>query len=71
MDYEILKPLKDYIKAIEANKQGNTEEALKLLTDSIGLKEPTKIMKENLAQMLDSNDAILTLILKEIEDGSH
>ena len=66
-----MKPLKDYIKAIEANKQGNTEEALKLLTDSIGLKEPTKIMKENLAQMLDSNDAILTLILKEIEDGSH
>ena len=65
-----MKPLKDYIKAIEANKQGNREEALKLLTDSIGLKEPTKIMKENLAQMLDSNDAILTLILKEIEDGS-
>ena len=66
-----MKPLKDYIKAIEANKQGNTEEALKLLTGSIGLKEPTKIMKENLAQMLDSNDAILTLILKEIEDDSH
>ena len=66
-----MKPLKDYIKAIEANKQGNREEALKLLTGSIGLKEPTKIMKENLAQMLDSNDAILTLILKEIEDGSH
>jgi len=65
-----MKPLKDYIKAIEANKQGNREEALKLLTDSIGLKEPTKIMKENLAQMLDSNDAILTLILKEIEDNS-
>jgi len=65
-----MKPLKDYIKAIEASKQGNQEEALKLLTDSIGLKEPTKIMKENLAQMLDSNDAVLTLILKEIEDGN-
>ena len=66
-----MKPLKDYIKAIEANKQGHPEEALKLLTDSIGLKEPTKIMKDNLSQMLDSNDAILTLILKEIEDDSH
>ena len=64
-----MKPLKDYIKAIEANKQGNREKALKLLTSSIGLEEPTQVMKDNLDNMLDSNDAILTLIMKEIEDG--
>ena len=62
-----MKPLKDYIKAIEANKAGNREEALKLLASSIGLEKPTTIMKDNLDNMLDSNDAVLTLIIKEIE----
>jgi len=62
-----MKPLKDYIKAIEANKRGDKEEALKLLTSSIGLEEPTQVMKDNLDNMLDSNDAILTLIMKELE----
>jgi len=66
-----MKPLKDYIKAIAANKDGNREEALQLLTASIGLDKPTRVMEENLDNMLDSNDAILTLILKEIEYGNH
>lgn len=64
-----MKPLKDYIRAIDEHRQGNDEEALKLLAQSVGLEEPTQIMKQNLSRMLDSNDAVLTLILKEVEDG--
>ena len=64
-----MKPLKDYIRAIDEHRQGNDEEALHLLAQSVGLEEPTKIMKQNLSRMLDSNDAVLTLILKEVEDG--
>ena len=65
-----MQPLKDYIKAIEANKAGDREKALALLASSVGADEPTEFMKSALEKMLDSNDAVLTVILGEIENDT-
>ena len=58
-------PLKKYIKAIKAQESGNSEEAAQLLAESVGADRPTLIMKNSLGNMLDANDAVLTLILHE------
>lgn len=65
-----MQPLKDYIKAIEANRNGDKARALELLTASVGAEQPTEFMKSTLDKMLDSNDAVLTVILGEIEKDS-
>ena len=62
-----MQPLKDYIKAIEANRNGDKEKALELLAASVGTDKPTEFMKSSLDKILDSNDAVLTEILGEIE----
>jgi len=62
-----MQPLKNYIKAIEANKAGDRAKALELLASSVGAEQPTEFMKSSLDKMLDSNDAVLTVILGEIE----
>jgi len=56
-------PLKQYIEAIEAYKNGKKEEALKLIADSIGADEPTAIMKDSLDSLVNINPVILKLIL--------
>lgn len=60
-------PLRNYIKGIEAYKAGNKENALNLIASSVGTDKPTGIMKASLDKLIDSNDAILTLILHEIK----
>lgn len=64
-----MEALKQYIRAIEVYKAGDTSKAESLLAQSIGQDHLPSIMKQNLAKMLDSNDAVLTLVLKEIADG--
>jgi len=63
-----MQPLKDYIKAIEANNKGDKEEALSLLTQSIGEEIPNDYIKSSLDKLLMSNDAVLTVILGRIEN---
>lgn len=64
-----MEPLKRYIEAIEAKNSGDRKKALDLLAESVGIKEPTEIMRNSLDKMLDSNDAVLTVILDRIEKG--
>ena len=56
-------PLKKYIESRDALKAGDTETALSLLAESIGVKEPTPYMKSALKDLAEPNQAILTLIL--------
>ncbi len=56
-------PLKEYLKARDALKEGNKEEALAKLASSLGCKEPTEMMKSSCKELLDLNDVSLTLIL--------
>lgn len=58
-------PIKDYIAAITAHKDGNTKEAMSLLARSIGAEKPTAYMHENIRSLLNSNDAALTLVVNE------
>jgi hypothetical protein len=61
-------PLKKYIQSLETFKEGHSDEAGILLSQSIGIEKPTLYMKENLSNLLDSkepNDAVLTLVINE------
>ncbi len=57
------KPLKDYIRAREAHKEGNDKEALALLSSSLGAEKPTQMMKSALKELVEFNDAALTIVL--------
>ena len=56
-------PLAQYIKSIEAYKNGNDEEALQLLAKSIGADTHTPMMKQALGEMSNLNVAILALVI--------
>ncbi len=56
-------PLKEYLKARDALKEGNKEEALNMLAASLGTDKPTDIMVSSCNLLLDLNDAALTIIL--------
>ncbi len=60
-----VKPLKQYLEGREALKAGDEKAALKLLANSVGAEEPTPYMKDNLAQLIEPNVPVLTLILEE------
>ncbi len=58
-------PLKNFLKGREAYQSGSKEKALQLLAKSVGATEPTEYMKDNLDQLTEPNDAVLTLIIDE------
>lgn len=64
-----ISPLANYIRAREEYHAGHKEEALQLLTESMGLEKPTPIMRDALDKLVDLNDVALTLVLHEIIKG--
>ena len=60
-------PLRLYLEGIDAYKAGDKEAALKLIAESVGVAEPTQIMREALPALARPNQAILALILHESE----
>ena len=58
-------PLRNYIKGVEAYKAGFPDEALDLISSAVGADRPTGFMIASLDKLVDSNDAILALILHE------
>jgi len=59
-------PLKTYLKAQAAICAGNNNQALELLTQSIGADNPSEFIKENLVKLVkEPNDAILTMVIDQ------
>lgn len=56
-------PLKEYLKARDALKEGREEEALNMLTSSLGFEKPTDIIKESYARLLNLDDVALAMVL--------
>lgn len=61
-------PISEYLQAAIAYKEGNKEEALELLASSLGVEEPTQIMRENLDKFIDMNQAALVIILHRSQE---
>lgn len=61
-------PLKEYLQARDQYQSGDKKEALKLLANSLGASEPTDIMAEATEELLDGNDAALTLIIHRAKE---
>ncbi len=55
--------VKSYIKGVKALDAGDRAEAERLLAESLGIPELTPYMKENLPELLNSNDAAITLAI--------
>ena len=62
-------PLEEYIKGVEAFKQGNKEEALALISSSLGADKPTEIMKSSLEELTHVNIAALRIILHRSKEN--
>lgn len=62
-------PLRSYIQARDAFKEGKAAEAAQLLAQSFGADKPTAIMIDGLGPLLDPNEVSLTLILKESKNN--
>ena len=60
-------PLSDYIQGIKELEKGNRDDALRLMAKSIGTKEPSQYMQDNLDKLAESNPAMLRLILNECQ----
>ena len=58
-------PLKKYIAARDAMRDGDRDEAVQLLAESVGVEAPTPIMEDSAEALLDSNDAALVLVMAE------
>jgi hypothetical protein len=58
-------PLKEYLHARDLYHMGEKDKALILLAKSLGATEPTAIMEDALEQMLEGNDAALTLVIHQ------
>lgn len=56
-------PLKQYLKARDALKEGDKEAAVNMLASSLGTEKATAMMKSSCALLLDLHDAALTIIL--------
>ena len=56
-------PLEKYIKSRDALKAGDKETALALLAESVGAEAPTPYMKGTLKELMEPNQAILTILL--------
>lgn len=61
-------PISDYIEAALAYKDGDKDEALRLLASSMGVNEPTQIMRENLDKLIDTNMAAMAIILHRTKE---
>lgn len=55
--------LEQYLRARDALRSGDKAEALRLMSQSIGVAKPTPLMEQNVAALTDLNTAMLTLIL--------
>lgn len=55
--------LEQYLRGVEAYKEGREEDALKLIAQSVGADEPTSMMRDSLKELTDLNIAMLALIL--------
>lgn len=64
-------PLECYIKARDKLINGEREEALRLLSESIGAEKATEFMEENLKELVEINPAVLTLIIHESKGDPH
>jgi hypothetical protein len=65
-------PLKTYIKAIQASKEGRPDEAEKLLLESLGMEKPTEYMKAAMPELTsydNPNDAVLALVAFRMRGG--
>ena len=59
------KPLRDYLEGVEAFNAGDKDTALKSIASSVGMGEPTEIMKASIDKLVKPNEALMTLILHE------
>lgn len=62
-------PLEKYIKSRDALKAGDKETALTLLAESVGAGTPTPYMEDTLEDLIEPNQAILTIILHKSKGG--
>lgn len=66
------KPLSDYMKAVNTYKAGDKTRAGQLIADSLGLSEPTDMIKDSLKALCNSeqpNEAIVTLLMHRLQGG--
>jgi len=61
--------LKDYLSARELYGAGQKKEALELLAKSLGSTAPTDIMESDLEELLNGNEAALTLVIHETRNS--
>lgn len=64
-------PLKNYIDARDAMKNGQPAEAAQLLAKSVGAAAPTPFMESAINELTEPNEAVLTLILNESKGVPH
>jgi hypothetical protein len=61
--------LKTYLQGRDAFRAGDTDEALKLIANSLGTDQPTDIMRDALPELANLNDAALVILLHRSKDG--
>lgn len=62
-------PLKEYLQARDQYRAGDKKKALKLLANSLGASEPTDIMTDATEELLNGNDAALTIVIHRAKDA--
>lgn len=60
-------PLKDYLVARDALKEGNLFIAAQRLADALGADQPTEYMRQNLDKLLDGNMPATVLLSHKLK----
>lgn len=65
-----IEPIKLYQEALEKYKQGNKEEAAQKLAQSLGVDEPSDVIRNSIDRLLSANtmpnDAVLKILSTEV-----
>lgn len=66
--------IKLYLEAVAMHREGKEEQAAQLLAESLGVNEPSSIIKDSIDQLLTHdtipNDAILQVLATEAAKGA-
>lgn len=65
-----LQPIKLYLEAVDMHRGGNKEQAAQLLAQSLGVSEPSPLIRDFIDKLLEQNtmpnDAILKILSTEV-----